>query len=190
VFALIMRSESLAEKVGRLGNRIAGPLMRRWKPDTEFDLVPTVVTFREQVVGLVRKRWGHITVAQVGVSFMQFLILFAALRGVEVDSEPTPFLVVFGAYAVAQIGIMIPITPGGLGTVDALMIGLLTAMGVSDGDATAATLVWRAASYVPQIIIGIVALVSWYRTAARAVAELSARRAAEDGGSQEPTPTG
>jgi hypothetical protein len=63
-------------------------------------------------------------------------------------------------------------------------------MGVSDGDATAATLVWRAASYVPQIIIGIVALVSWYRTAARAVAELAARRAAEDGGSQEPTPTG
>jgi uncharacterized protein (TIRG00374 family) len=184
VFALIMRSESLAAKVGRLGNRLAQPLMRRWKPEAEFDLVPTVVTFREQIVGLVRSRWGHITVAQVGVSLMQFMILFAALRGVETGSETTPFLVVFGAYAVAQIGIMIPITPGGLGTVDALMIGLLTAMGVSDGDATAATLVWRAASYVPQIIIGILALVSWYRTAARAVAELDARRAAETSGDE------
>ncbi len=182
VFALIMRSESLAEKIGRLGNRLAGPVMRRRKPEVEFDLVPTVVSFREQVVGLVRRRWAHITVAQVGVSFMQFMILFAALRGIEVGGETTPFLVVFGAYAVAQIGIMIPITPGGLGTVDALMIGLLTAMGVSDGDATAATLVWRAASYVPQIIIGIGALVAWYRTAARAVAELDAKRAADPEG--------
>ena len=69
----------------------------------------------------------------------------------------TPFLVAFGAWAVAQIGIMIPITPGGLGTVDAFMISLLTAMGVSAGDATAADLVWRAASFVPQIIIGIIA---------------------------------
>jgi len=40
-------------------------------------------------------------------------------------------------------------------------------MGVSGGDATAADLVWRAASFVPQIIIGVLALVTWSRTAAR-----------------------
>ena len=76
----------------------------------------------------------------------------------------------FGAFATAQIMLMVPITPGGLGTVDALMISLLQSMGVTAGDATAADLVWRAASYVPQIIIGIIALISWFRTAGRTYA--------------------
>ena len=43
-------------------------------------------------------------------------------------------------------------------------------MGVTAGDATAADLVWRAASYVPQIIVGIIALVAWFRTAGRTYA--------------------
>jgi uncharacterized protein (TIRG00374 family) len=170
IFALVMRSEALAERIGRLATRLARPFMRRFRKGQELDLVPSVLQFRTDTVELVTRRWALITVAQVSVSLTQFLILFAALRGVEGDASTTPFLVVFGAYAVAQIGIMIPITPGGLGTVDAFMISLLTAMGVPPGDATAATLVWRAASFVPQIAIGVLSLVLWSRRAARTFA--------------------
>ena len=56
---------------------------------------------------------------------------------------------------------MIPITPGGLGTVDAVLIGLLTTMGVDNGAATAADLVWRASSYIPQICIGLICIFYW-----------------------------
>jgi uncharacterized protein (TIRG00374 family) len=170
VFGLVMRSEPLAERLGRFGNRLAAPVMRRFRPDDEFDLVPTVLGFRTDIVDLVRRRWGAITIAQVSVSLTQFLIFYFALRGVQGGAGSTSFLVAFGAFAVAQIGIMIPITPGGLGTVDAFMISLLTAMGVGKGDATAATLVWRAASFVPQIVLGVLSLVTWSRTAARAFA--------------------
>jgi hypothetical protein len=89
--------------------------------------------------------------------------------------------VAFGAFAVAQIGLMIPITPGGLGTVDAAMIALLTAMGVPAGAATAADLVWRAASFVPQIAIGVVALITWSRQGTRALAEHEAARSHQTG---------
>jgi len=75
---------------------------------------------------------------------------------------------------VAQIGLMIPITPGGLGTVDAAMIAVLTALGVDAGAATAADLVWRAASFVPQIAIGVIALITWSRQGTRALAEREA----------------
>ena len=169
VFALIMRSEPLAVRIGGWGNTIARPLFTLIKKDAP-DLVPVVVKFRSDTVTLVTRRWHVITLSQVAVSLCQFSIFYAALRGVEGTGTPTPFLVAFGAWAVAQIGIMIPLTPGGLGTVDAFMISLLTAMGVSGGDATAADLVWRAASFVPQIIIGVLALLSWSRTAARAFA--------------------
>lgn len=170
VFGLVMRSEKLAERLGRLGNRMAKPFLRFFKNRSELDLVPIVVKFRLDIVGLVRQRWRSITLTQLSVSLTQFLILYASLRGVEGQDATTSILVAFGAWAVAQIGIMIPITPGGLGTVDAFLIALLTAMGVSSGDATAADLVWRAASFVPQIVIGIVALATWYRRAARTFA--------------------
>ncbi len=170
VFGLIMRSERLAERLGHLANKIARPVVSRSKKHPDADFVPMLVNFRHSVVDLVRRRWAAITVTQLSVSFTQFLILFAALRGVEGQGAQTSLLVAFGAWAVAQIGIMIPITPGGLGTVDAFLIGLLTAMGVNDGDATAADLVWRAASFVPQIIIGIACLVTWSRRAARTFA--------------------
>ena len=166
VFALIMRSEKLAIRLGGWANAIAAPVMKVFKKDAP-DLVPTVVKFRTDIVGLVAKRWHVITLSQVAVSLCQFAILYASLRGVEGSGTTTPLIVAFGAWAVAQIGIMIPITPGGLGTVDAFMISLMTAMGVPSGDATAADLVWRASSFVPQIIIGVLCLVTWSRRAAR-----------------------
>ena len=167
LFALVMRSERLARRVGRVATAAVNPVLRRLDKG-QVNVVPMVLAFRADTVELVSRRWAAITATQVSVSLTQFLIFYAALRGVEHTSPTTSLLVAFGAFAVAQIGIMIPITPGGLGTVDAFMITLLTAMGVSDGDATAATLVWRAASFVPQIVIGVIALVTWSRTAARA----------------------
>ncbi len=176
VFALVMRSEPLAVRLGGWANSLARPLMRALKKG-EPDLVPTVVQFRTDTVDLVTRRWGAITAAQLGVSFTQFCIFWAALHGVEGGHAEASFFVAFGAFAVAQIGIMIPITPGGLGTVDAFLIALLTAMGVTDGDATAAVLVWRAASFVPQILIGVLSLITWSRTAARKLAQSDAQRA-------------
>jgi uncharacterized membrane protein YbhN (UPF0104 family) len=43
-------------------------------------------------------------------------------------------------------------------------------VGTSAGDATAADLVWRAASYIPQIIVGIIALVTWFKRAGQTYA--------------------
>ena len=169
VFALIMRSEALAVRIGGWANAAARPVMGMLKKDAP-DLVPAVVKFRTDIVGLVSRRWHVITLSQVAVSLCQFAILYASLRGVEGSSTSTSLLVAFGAWAVAQIGIMIPITPGGLGTVDAFMISLMTAMGVPSGDATAADLVWRASSFVPQIVVGVVCLVTWSRRAARTFA--------------------
>ena len=167
LFGLVMRSENTARSIGAFANKAAAPLIARFGKGAEFDAVEQIMKFRSDTVDLVRSRWWMITIAQLGVSLLQFLIFFAALRGVEGDLNPTPLLVAFGGFAVAQIGLMIPITPGGLGTVDAFMLTLLTAMGVKTGDATAAVLVWRAASFIPQIAVGILCLLGWSRTAAK-----------------------
>ena len=142
------------------------PLRPRIKALGDIDLVAPITKFRSDMYGLLKRRWLVITVAQVSVIMTQFLIFYVSLRGVEGwDEAGTSPLAAFGAFATAQIMLMVPITPGGLGTVDAVIIALLQSVGTSAGDATAADLVWRAASYVPQIIIGIIALITWFKKA-------------------------
>ncbi len=182
-FVLVMRSPSLALKVGHLANKVIGPFRGRISALKDLDVVGPITKFRTDMYGLLKSRWGRITIAQLSVIMTQFLILYVALRGVQGWDKPgTSVIAAFGAFATSQIMLMVPITPGGLGTVDALMISLLQSVGVSAGDATAADLVWRAASYVPQIIIGIIALVTWFRKAGRAIATVKP----EDGTPAEP----
>jgi uncharacterized protein (TIRG00374 family) len=172
-FVLIMRSEKLAVKIGQIGNKLINPLRKRIKSIRDLDLVKPVTKFRQDMYDLLRKRWALLTAAQLVVSFTQFLILYVALRGVEGwDAAGTSFAAAFGAFSISQLGLMIPITPGGLGTVDAAMIALLVSFGASSGDATAADLVWRASSFIPQIVIGVIALLLWYRKAGQALARV------------------
>jgi uncharacterized protein (TIRG00374 family) len=174
-FVLIMRSAPLARRVGEIANKALGPLRSRIKKLQNVNVVEPIVNFRSNMYDLLKRRWAVITGAQIAVSLTQFLILYVALRGIQGwDKEGTSILVVFGAFAISQLGLMVPVTPGGLGTVDAVMIALLTANGVSSGEATAADLVWRASSYVPQIILGIFAILIWYRRAGKRFASVAA----------------
>lgn len=171
-FVLVMRSAPLARRIGELANKALGPLRSHIKKLHDVNVVEPIVKFRSNMYDLLKRRWAMITGAQIAVSLTQFLILYVALRGIQGwDKEGTSILVVFGAFAISQLGLMIPVTPGGLGTVDAAMIALLTANGVSSGDATAADLVWRASSYVPQIVLGIFAILLWYRRAGKRFAQ-------------------
>ncbi|MSZ57623.1 MAG: flippase-like domain-containing protein [Actinobacteria bacterium] len=179
VFVLVMRSESLAASIGRLANKVINPFRNRVKSLHDVDAVAPITKFRGSMYDVLKRRWAAITAAQVAVSAAQFLILYVALRGVQGwDSPGTSIIAAFAAFAISQVMLMVPITPGGLGTVDALMISILISLGAEKGDATAADLVWRASSYVPQILIGIVALLAWTRRAGRSFAKASAKSTA------------
>lgn len=170
VFAVIMRSEAAAVRVGSWGDALVARLPARLRGRVP-SLSTAVVGFRSGITELVRRRWAAITATQVGVALAQFVVLYLALRGLEGwESAGTPFLVVFAGFAVSQLGLLIPVTPGGLGTVDAAMVALLVGLGTSPGVATAAALVWRAASFLPQIVVGIAALALWTRAANRLAA--------------------
>lgn len=161
LFALILRSEKNAIRVGHVADKVANWAIHLVKKDTNVDLTAQILKLRTDIVDLVRKRWGLITLSQIAVSWSQFGILYWALSGVSGAEGAPPLLLAYGCWAISQLGIMIPITPGGLGTVDAAMIGLMISMGIDNGTATAATLVWRASSYIPQIIIGLISIFYW-----------------------------
>jgi len=108
-------------------------------------------------------------------------VLFVALRITEQGTTgEVAFFAAFAAFALARLASFIPVTPGGLGTVDAALTGLLIAFGATNTDALAATLLWRAASWVPQVLLGVVTLVIW-RIKYRGVSVSTGRAAAPSG---------
>jgi uncharacterized protein (TIRG00374 family) len=117
-------------------------------------------------VGVVSKHWISITASNFGMIFGQFLILFVAIRAVsDGRSSGLTAAEAFAAFAISRLGTMIPLTPGGLGTVDAALTALLVSFGMDQNDALAATLVWRACSWVPQIFLGVGTFLWWRRNA-------------------------
>ena len=167
VFALILRSEELARKIGGIGQKLANPILHRMHK--EVDVVQEVLDFRSQIVGVVSKHWASITLSNLGMVFGQFLILFVAIRAVsDGRSSGLTAAEAFAAFAISRLGTMIPLTPGGLGTVDAALTALLVAFGLDQNDALAATLVWRACSWVPQVFLGVGTFLWWRRNAHKA----------------------
>jgi uncharacterized protein (TIRG00374 family) len=73
-----------------------------------------------------------------------------------VGSHPRPSLVLV-AYAIAGLLGMIPLTPGGLGIVEAGLTGLLVLAEVNSSQAVLATLTYRIASYWAPLVAGPIA---------------------------------
>jgi len=121
-------------------------------------LLNTTVRRRHHVVGLPRElladrdfirttlggRWKAGVAAAAANTGFDYLALLFALRAVGAD--PRPSLAVF-AYTAAELLALLPFTPGGLGFVEAGLVGTLTLAGVPGSDALAATLLYRLASY-------------------------------------------
>jgi uncharacterized membrane protein YbhN (UPF0104 family) len=83
-----------------------------------------------------------------GFDYLALLCVLAAL-----SLEPEPALVLLAFASAALLG-MIPITPGGLGFVEAGLAGLLVLAGVSAGDAAVATLAYRLVSFWLPLPVG------------------------------------
>ena len=160
VFWLILRSEASARKVGALGQKLAAPVMR--KLHKEMDLTDSVMSFRDEVVDVVKDRWISLTVTNLAVSFMQFMILFVAVRGVSTGSnDDVTFAEIFAAFAISRLGTLIPITPGGLGTVAGVLGAMLATFGLNEEDILAAVVVWQVVQLLPQAITGMCTLLGW-----------------------------
>ena len=164
LLALILRSEEFARRLGRWTNGIVQWGARIAKKDVDFDVVGSVVEFRTSIVDVVADRWLLITLANVGQQLAQFSILYLAVVALQGGfSGPVTLLEAFAAFSFGRLATFIPVPPGGLGTTDAIITAMLTIFGLPDNDALAATMVWRAATYFPQVFIGGFTLLMWRR---------------------------
>ena len=138
----------IGDRVQRLRNRArpaAAPL---------HGLPERLISERDLMLRIVGERWKRALLASVLKWLLDLGVLVAALAAV--GAHP-PLVLVLLAYCVAQLLAQIPITPGGLGFVEAGLTGTLAVIGVGGADAVLATLAWRLWSYWLPVPIGGVA---------------------------------
>jgi len=169
--ALILRSDTLARKIGGWGNAVIQWGAGLVKKEVSFDAAEFLSGFRESVIEVVEDRWILITIANVGQQLAQFAILYLAIVALQGGFDgPISVMEAFAAFSLGRLATFIPIPPGGLGTTDAIITGMLGTFGLDNNSALAATLVWRAATYFPQVIIGVITFLLWRKDDAKRTA--------------------
>jgi uncharacterized protein (TIRG00374 family) len=164
IFTLILRKESTARKIGVWSDNAIDWAAGLINKTVDVDAEQGIVDFRNSIIGVVRDRWIWITLANFGQQIAQFFILYLAVVALQGGFDgPINFWEALAAFAFGRLATFIPVPPGGLGTTDAIIASVLTAFGLDNNDALAATMIWRAATYCPQVIIGIITFLNFRR---------------------------
>ncbi len=128
--------------VGRFFQRLRNLVLRR-RPT--LDNLPKRLLFeRDLIRTTLGTRWFRALLLAVGAPVLDYVALLLALVAVGAKIYPSMVLL---AYVVGAVAGMIPLTPGGLGFVEAGLAGTLVLAGVSAADSALAILAYRLVSY-------------------------------------------
>jgi uncharacterized protein (TIRG00374 family) len=180
IFALMLRSEHMAERVGVTAGRIVSKLLAlvRRPPAQGWEIA--TVKFRNRTVDLLEHGWFPITAATVVSHLSLYLVLLVSLRAMGVSDAEVGWAEVLAVFAFARLATAIPITPGGAGVVEAVLITGLTAAGGDKAQVVAAVLVYRALTWGLPVLVGVVCLLWWRKqsltTPAESASETGAAR--------------
>jgi uncharacterized protein (TIRG00374 family) len=150
--AVVLTLDGPLRWAGRIFESARNRLLRKRTPMT--GLPDRLVFERNRIRDVLGKRWKAAMLLSSGRLAFDYGTLLATIRATGV--RPNPSLVLL-AYAVAGLLALIPITPGGLGIVEAGLSALLILAGVPGGDAVVATLAYRIISYWLPILAGPIA---------------------------------
>ena len=151
-------SDRPLELAGRATQWVLNHTIRRRRPVS--GLAREFIEDRDFVRTTVGTRWRAASLSAVGNTGFDYLALLCALRAV--GASPRPSLVVI-AYAAAELLALIPFTPGGLGFVEAGLVGTLTLAGIPASNALTATLLYRLVAYWLPLPVGGVAYAMFRR---------------------------
>jgi len=141
----IVRSERIADWLGRTGQRIASWVVRRLERTEAPDVTGAIHRFRDQL-GLVIRRHGLAALATSVIAQLAWVtVLIVALRMTGVPESVLSPGDVFAVYALVMVITIIPLSPGGAGVPELLFISGLTAIAGSQYEAavTAGVFLYR-----------------------------------------------
>lgn len=144
----------IAEKLWNGADRITGHRHQ------VHGLPERLLSERSSIRTVLGQKWREAILLCVGRLGFDFFALLATLSAT--GSRPSPSLVLL-AYSAASIVGLLPLTPGGLGIVEASLSSLLVLAGIGTSRAYLATLAYRLLEYWLPILAGMVAYLAFRR---------------------------
>ena len=163
VLVAIMHSERQAVRFGRFWDRIASAALRPVRRGPVRGSGLALVRFREDSLELLRRRWLALSATIVVGTLSVFLVLVVALRVTDIGSGEVTLVEAFTAWSLVRLLTALPITPGGIGITELVLVGTLTQFGGDEAKVVAAVLLYRALTLLPPVFIGAVVAFTWRR---------------------------
>jgi len=151
VTLLVVRDGPLA----RIADAVESVRRRFDRRNTSTDLAARVLAERDSIGAAVRERPVLVLSATIVRTAADWAALYLALLAAGAHPTPGVVLIAFGAATVAG---MIPLTPGGLGFVEAGITGALAAVGIDPVAAALAAALYRVANTWLPSLAGLAAL--------------------------------
>ncbi len=168
LLTLILRSAAFAARLGARCDRLAGRVRRRISRMPDLGLTQGLPIFRTQMVGLLRLCWGRLTVTMVISQLTVVLVLGLCVRMQGLDQSTISWAVILVAWGLVTFASLLIPTPGGLGVAEVVLVGVL-GHGIPDSDQAAvlaAVLLYRIATFLVPIPIGLVTYLYWRKSSA------------------------
>jgi uncharacterized protein (TIRG00374 family) len=153
----------MAQKIGDLAARVVSRLLRVIRKGPVGWGGESLVRFRRQTIGLLRRRWHLLTVATLAGQLTVFLVLYTSLRVLGVSAAEVTGIEAFASWSLIRLLGSLPITPGGLGVIELGLTSLLVGFGGKQAEVVAAVLVYRFLTMVPTLVLGLLAAATWKR---------------------------
>jgi len=160
-FALTLSRPRRARSIGGRATRVVNRLKRVLRREPVSWGAESFVRFRAQALGLLRRRWHVITIGTLAGHLTVFVLLVVCLRVVGVTASEVSAVEAFAAWALVRILGAIPLTPAGVGIVEIGLTGALVAFGAPNAEAVTATLLYRALTVLPTLVLGLLAAATW-----------------------------
>jgi uncharacterized protein (TIRG00374 family) len=163
--AVLLRTDRPLALLGRAAQNVWNRVTRGHRPPVT-GLDTRLLAERDTIRAVLGRHWRQAVLLTAGRLGFDYGCLLAALRATGADPQPSLVLL---AYAAAGVVALFPLTPGGLGIVEASLSGLLILAGVRPGYALLATLAYRVVSYWLPLLAGLPAYLLFRRRYGRPV---------------------
>jgi uncharacterized protein (TIRG00374 family) len=163
--AILLRADRPLALLGRAAQNLWNRVTRGHRPPVT-GLDTRLLAERDTIRAVLGRHWQQAVLVTAGRLGFDYGCLLCALRATGADPRPSLVLL---AYAAAGIVALFPLTPGGLGIVEASLSGLLILAGVRPGYAFLATLAYRVLSYWLPLLAGLPAYLLFRRRYGRPV---------------------
>ena len=168
LLTLILRRESFAARLGAWCDRAIGRVRRRLRRIPDPGLTEGLPLFRTQMVRLLRLCWGRLTTTMLISQLMVVLVLGVCVRMQGLDQSTISWAVILVAWGLVTFASLLIPTPGGLGVAEVVLVAVL-GHGLPQSDEAAvlaAVLLYRIATFLVPIPIGLVTYLYWRKSTA------------------------